>query len=277
MLKSPFNYAGTKQNTLDFLHKNFPTNKLYMVDMFCGGGSVGVSSIDMFSTVIMNDVVTPLINFYKELQTKDFETIKKNVLKYKIDKNKPEEYAALRTLYNQNKDDPYMFFGCCSACTNNLMRFNQKKEFNQTFGKRSINDSTLEKLEDYSNRIYGKNFVFINKPFYDVWEKFKEMNNVSDVFFYLDPPYLQTDAGYNVFWSVDNDENLYKMMEEMDSMNVSFAMSNTLKHKGVLNPFYDRFKKWNIIEVPEFFNKVKKKETDKESVEILVKNYSAII
>lgn len=100
MLKSPFNYAGTKQNTLDFLHKNFPTNKLYMVDMFCGGGSVGVSSIDMFSTVIMNDVVTPLINFYKELQTKDFETIKQNVLKYKIDKNKPEEYAALRTLYN---------------------------------------------------------------------------------------------------------------------------------------------------------------------------------
>lgn len=63
------------------------------------------------------------------------------------------------------------------------------------------------------------------------------------------------------------------MMDEMDLMGVSFAMSNTLKHKGELNPCYDRFKKWNIIEVPEFFNKAKKKETDKESVEILVKNY----
>lgn len=107
----------------------------------------------------MNDIVEPLIRFYEEIHIKDFETLKENVLKYKIDKNNPEEYANLRTLYNQNKDNPYMFFGCCCSCTNNLMRFNKKKEFNQTFGKRSINDSTLEKLKDYSEKIYGKNVV----------------------------------------------------------------------------------------------------------------------
>ena len=65
----------------------------------------------------------------------------------------------------------------------------------------------------------------------------------------------------------------YDMLLEMNTLNVSFAMSNTLKHKGVLNPNYYRFKMFNIIEVPVFFNKTKKKETDKESVEILVCNY----
>ena len=132
--------------------------------MFCGGGSVGVSAIEKYEIVIMNDIVTPLINFYKELHTEQFDVIKEKVLEYKIDKENPEEYASLRTQYNQNKDNPYLFFGCCSACTNNLMRFNKKKEFNQTFGKRTINDSTLEKLKDYSEKIYGKNVVFINPP-----------------------------------------------------------------------------------------------------------------
>lgn len=272
-IKSPFNYAGTKQNILPFLHKNFPTDKKYIVDLFCGGGSVGVSSLDCFELVIMNDIVEPLIKFYEEIHTKDFEILKDNVLKYKIDKNNPVEYANLRTLYNQNKDNPYMFFGCCCSCTNNLMRFNKKKEFNQTFGMRSINDSTLEKLKDYSERIYGKNVVFVNKPFYEVWNIIKQYKNVTDFFFYIDPPYIQTNAGYNVYWSKEDEEKLYNMMDEMDLMGVSFSMSNTLKHKGVLNPFYDRFKKWNIIVVPKFYNKAKKKETDKESVEILVKNF----
>lgn len=271
-LKSPFNYAGTKQNTLDFLFTNFPKKRVF-VDMFCGGGSVGVSAIEKYEIVIMNDIVTPLINFYKELHTEQFDVIKEKVVEYKIDKNNPEEYASLRNQYNQNKDNPYLFFGCCSACTNNLMRFNKKKEFNQTFGKRTINDSTLEKLKDYSEKIYGKNVVFINQPFHTVWDKFKGMDSLTDVFFYLDPPYLQTDAGYNVYWSKEDDDCLYQMLQEMNTIGVSFAMSNTLKHKGVLNPNYDKFKMFDMVEVPLFFNKAKKKETEKESVEILVKNY----
>ena len=99
-LKSPFNYAGTKQNTLDFLFSNFPKKKVF-VDMFCGGGSVGVSAIEKYEIVIMNDIVTPLINFYKELHTKPFDVIKEKVLEYKIDKNNPEEYASLRNQYNE--------------------------------------------------------------------------------------------------------------------------------------------------------------------------------
>jgi site-specific DNA-adenine methylase len=157
-------------------------------------------------------------------------------LKYKIDKNNPNEYAELRTTFNQNKDNPYMFFSCCCSCTNNLMRFNKKKEFNQTFGKRAINDSTLEKLKDYHDRIFGKNVVFTNKPFYEVWNLMKKYEHINLFFFYLDPPYIQTDAGYNVYWSKEDEEKLYNMMDEMDLMGVSFAMSNTLKHKGELNP-----------------------------------------
>ena len=272
-LKSPFNYAGTKQNTLEFLFNHFPKKKVF-VDMFCGGGSVGLTALLVYDKVIMNDVVTPLIAFYKEMHKLPFEKLKENVLAYKIDKDNAEEFANLRNAYNKDKDNPYKFFGVCSSCTNNLMRFNKKKEFNQTFGKRTINDSVLNKLKAYSDILYNnKKIHFFNCSFSDAWNCFKQAGDLSDVLFYLDPPYLQTEAGYNTWWSKELDNDFYKMLKEMNDMGTSFAMSNTLKHKGELNPNYDSFKQFNIIEVPVFFNKTKKKEKEKESVEILVTNF----
>ena len=60
----------------------------------------------------------------------------------------------MRETFNQEGAiDPFKFFSLCSSCTNNMMRFNKKFLFNQTFGKRSINDNTIQKLKDYSERI----------------------------------------------------------------------------------------------------------------------------
>ena len=271
-IKSPFNYAGTKQNTLEFLFTHFPKKKVF-IDMFCGGGSVGLTALQSYNKVIMNDVVTPLILFYKEIQKLPYADLKKNVLDYRINKDSKEEFAELRDSYNNDKDNPYKFFGCCSACTNNLMRFNKKKEFNQTYGKRTINDSILKKLKSYSDILYNNKKVhFFNCSFLDAWTCFKQVGDLSDVLFYLDPPYLQTEAGYNMWWSKELDTKFYDMLDEMSLLNVSFAMSNTLKHKGITNPNYERFKFYNIIEVPKFYNKAKKKEKEEESVEILVMN-----
>ena len=63
---------------------------------------------------------------------------------------------------------------------------------------------------------------------------------------------------------------------EANDKKLSFAISNTLKHKGILNPSYNRFKNLNIIEVPEFFNKAKTinkncvNEAKEDSIEILI-------
>lgn len=273
MLESPFNYTGSKQRTLDFLFENFDTSKKIFIDVFGGGGCVSLTAIKYYDQVILNDVIVPLISFYKELNNIPYDSIIERLNAVRIDKTSQQEYNDKRKEFNDNgAKDPYLFFSLCSSCTNNMMRFNNKYLFNQTFGKRTINESTLKKLKKYSDILYkNKNITFSNKSF----EKFLDFNSIdlSNCFVYLDPPYIQTGAGYNCYWNKNLENKLYDIIDLLNENQISFAMSNTLYHKGILNENYDRFKKYNVIEVPEFYNKVAKKDLDKKSVEILITNY----
>lgn len=267
---------GSKQNTLDFLFQYFPIKQeLTLIDLFCGGGSVSVQALqsNYFNKVIMCDVIQPLINFYQELNSKDYDTVVNECLKYKI--NSKESFNELRKNLNEDKSNPYKFFGCCSSCHSNMMRFNHKFEFNSTYGKRTINDSILKKLKEYSEVLYNNaNVKFLCKSFDIVYNNIIKLNcDTSKLFFYLDPPYLQTEAGYNCYWSKELDSTLYNVLADMNSKGIKFAMSNTIIHKGIDNPFKNEMQKYKVIEVPKFFNKAKRKDTDKESIEVLVMNF----
>ena len=268
MLKSPFNYNGTKQNSLDFLFQHFDTSKSKFIDLFCGGGSVGIEALSHYKKVVMNDKMTPLINFYKELQNTPIEDILFKLEAIKLDKSDKEGYQLLRERFNQNgATDPYMFYMLCCCCNSNMVRFNQKKLFNQTWGNRTFNDSLKDKLLEYAKLIYNNsNLIFFNLSFEEV-----EIDN--DSFIYLDPPYIQTEAGYNCLWSKELESALYDYIDKLDANGYKFAMSNTLYHHGELNWAYERINKYNIIKVPEFYNKLRKQDYDKKSEEILIVNY----
>ena len=61
-LPSPLNYTGSKYRLLSQLLPHFPSvNVCY--DLFCGGGSVSLNV--GYDKVIANDVITPLIRFYR--------------------------------------------------------------------------------------------------------------------------------------------------------------------------------------------------------------------
>ena len=80
-----------------------------------------------------------------------------------------------------------------------MMRFNQKFEFNQTFGKRTFNNSTKNKIEIFTKHIrqYSDKIKFISKHFSEV-----KVNIPSMV--YIDPPYSNSEAGYNAYWKDDD-------------------------------------------------------------------------
>lgn len=269
MLKSPFNYNGTKQNILDFLFTNFDTSKKEFIDLFCGGGSVGLTALNYYDKVVMNDLMKPLINFYIELQNKSFEDILTELNKIKIEKEDKEAYLNLRSTFNQlnNRSNPYLFYMLCCCCNSNMIRFNKSLEFNQTWGNRTFNDSLKEKLKTYSDLIFNNSKISFSNL------SFENVSVSQDSFVYLDPPYIQTEAGYNCLWNKKLEETLYDYIDNLDKLGIHFALSNTLYHHGNLNWAYDRFKKYNIIKVPEFYNKLKKQDLDKKSEEILITNY----
>ena len=68
-LQSPFNYTGSKSNLVDRLRPMFPSGIKTVCDLFCGGGGFFVNVRDDFPHIIANDIITPLVDFYKWLQT----------------------------------------------------------------------------------------------------------------------------------------------------------------------------------------------------------------
>jgi DNA adenine methylase Dam len=272
MLKSPLNYAGSKHNLMYQLLQHFPKKESVdtFYDVFAGGLSVSINT-DYYKTV-SNDIITPLIDFYRNLDIASKSGLmEEEILKIKsfsINKESQDEFNAIREKFNIN-GDPYLFFALVSSCTNNMMRFNKSFKFNQSFGKRTINDSTLQKLRDYCSVLQNKNISFVN---FSYQQLFKFHSISKNDFIYLDPPYLISEAGYNAYWSKSSEESLYELLYELDKSGIRFVMSNLLTHKGIDNPYLHKFNRFSIIKLDYDYEKVSRKKGG-ESSEIIIKNF----
>lgn len=272
MLKSPLNYAGSKHDLMEQLLQHFPSPESveFFYDVFAGGLSVSMNT--NYKKTIANDIIKPLIGFYHNLNIASkkglIEEEISKIKSYSINKESQEEYNSVREDFNKT-DNSYQFFALVSSCTNNMMRFNKSFKFNQSFGRRTINDNTVQKLKDYCNVLKDKDIYFSNFNYQDLF-KIQPVNK-SD-FVYLDPPYMISEAGYNAYWSKGMEESLYDLLDELDSKGVRFVMSNLLKHKGIDNPYLDRIKKYQIVQLDYNYEKVARKKGG-DSIEIIVKNF----
>jgi DNA adenine methylase Dam len=273
MLKPPTNYSGSKHELLPELIKYFPKKEdvKTFYDVFAGGLSVSINTD--YNNIISNDVIEPLIRFYKIIslaskENKIDEEINK-ILSFKIDKTSKEQFNSVRSKFNETRD-PYLFFALVSSCTNNLMRFNKSMGFNQTFGERSINDKTVEKLRSYMNKMMDKNIQLYS---FDFETLLKTIPPTIDDFIYFDPPYSITEAGYNAYWTKDSDNKLFNIMDSLDKQGIKFAYSNVSIHKGKENPDMEFLSKYKIINIEHSYEKVARKKDVGKTQEILVINY----
>lgn len=266
-IKSAFNYTGAKYPILDQLYYHFPDNIEVLYDIFCGGGSVFINS--KCPKIIANDIITPLISFYKELQnSKDWESIKNKLNKYILSKDDKEGYYISRNKFNENQD-PYHFYTILHSCTNNMIRFNKDMKFNQTWGQRSITPESNEKLLLYWKTLQSKDITFYNNNYLDMLPIILQDNR--NKLIYLDSPYEITTARYTSYWNKTMEKELFNFLNVLDSNNIKFIMSNVSHHKGKENPYMDALKKWNIVNINHVYKKVSR--TKVNSQEIIVKNF----
>lgn len=265
LLPSPFNYTGSKYKLMPVLYKHIPKDTEELYDLFCGGGSFFINCHD-FNKIHANDIIVPLIEFYKFLQENEWLVVYDEIMKRKITNRSQDGYLLLRQRFNSDKNPVDLFLLCCS-CTNNMMRFNKRFEFNQTWGKRAFNKNTENKLYEYHKRIYkNKKMTFLNKNFCDITVENKKS------LVYLDPPYMITCAGYNCYWSNELECKLYDYIDVLNNNGIKFLMSNVMVHKGAKNPFCDRIKKYDVVNVDFDYDKVSRSGSS-NSQEIIVKNY----
>ena len=235
-IKSPFPYAGCKYPLLEELDKEIPAGDT-LVDMFGGSGVVGINMAYKFNHVIYNDIMEPLVFMHKNMYLDPLDTVlqKARDLSSKI----PEKYAELRNAYNNLieevklmhyhdtderwKEVGYRFFGLMLSCTNNLVRFNRKGGFNQTCGKRQLTDPKVAEITLWKQKLdeIAPKMQFFSQSF----EAFDGLPDGTVV--YADPPYSNTEAGYNGGWTVDSDARLAKFI--LEHMNHKWVFSSCAK------------------------------------------------
>lgn len=245
MIKSPIFYMGNKERLIKKgLIELFPNNINTFIDLFCGSGVVSLNVNAKNKILIDNDInIIDLINYFKNNNPnnviKDVEEIINNyqlptfstdARKFKGDRNIfKEKYNILKNDYNNSKSIKLLYVLNIFS-NSHMLRFNSRGEFNMPFGNGYFTDKCKENI---LNNTYNELTTLINSDFRDI--------NIDllkkDDFIYLDPPYLNTDATYNENkgWSINDENDLYKICEKLNNKGIKFGLSNVFQNKGIEN------------------------------------------
>ena len=279
LIKSPLNYTGGKFKLLPQILPYFPNNIDTFVDLFTGGCNVGVNV--KANKIICNDIEATVINLMNKLKKTDhkeaLEILKTTINKYGLSKTNEEGFKKIRQDYNEGNKSWDMFYAMLTHAFNYQIRFNKLGEYNMPFGKNrsSFNPSLEKKFLEFVKKLNNSNIYFTNSDF----NKLKIDKLGQSDFVYCDPPYLVTCASYNEQdgWNIDRENELYKLLDGLNSKGIKFALSNVFENKGKSN---DLLKEWSKKYVVNYLDNsysncnYHAKDKNKEgTVEVLIMNY----
>ena len=281
LIRSPMNYIGGKYKLLPELLPLFPEPIDKFCDLFCGGLNVGIN-IDA-NVIYANDQIQYIIYLYEIFKTSSIDSIisyiNNRISEYELSDINREGYEKFREEYNRSRKPLDLFVLLCYSF-NNQLRFNSDHDFNMPFGegRSKFNDSIRYNLIQFCNELKRKDFRLSTLDF----REFDFSNFGSDDFVYCDPPYLITTGTYNDGkrgfngWSEKDDIDLMNLLDDLNTKNVKFAMSNVIYHMGNSN---DRLIEWSKKYMVSYIDAdysncyytLKDKTT--KTVEVLITNY----
>ncbi len=303
-IKSPLNYTGNKYRILDQIQKAFPKKVRCMVDLFCGGATVGLNvDAEKIYFVDKNERIINLLIYLSKQNFDAFllkaeEIIKKYELSYSYkygyslyrqqcqnqkDNNGLKDYNSvgfykLRQHYNEmqdkNSDEANMeLYMLMVYAFNNDIRFNSAGEFNLPVGKTDLNRMNVEKIRKYIERVQNIDAQFICSDFTS--ETMEKILCEAD-FVYMDPPYLLGDAVYNNCWDNQKEYALLDFIDGLMQRKINFALSNVMSKTNRVNEplSYWCYKNQHLIDVTDIeynyrsasYNKINRNAKEREIV-----------
>lgn len=286
-IHSPLNYIGGKYKLLPQLLPLFPQKIGTFVDLFFGGGNVGINiSAEKY---LFNDNLSYLMELYERLQKSSLSAIlqfiENRIAVYGLSLTNEAGYKALRDSYNTEREALDLFM-LAAYSFNHQIRFNNAHEFNNPFGRgRShFNAAMKENLCRFVLAMQKKDISFKQSNFDELDLSFLTTSD----FVYCDPPYLITTGTYNdgkrgfTGWTEKEEKSLYGLLDSLHRRNIPFALSNVLIHKGKENFLLKIWIEKNRYEI----NYLKKDYSNSNyhtadrsktsSVEVLITNYKPV-
>lgn len=188
---SPFRWAGSKAKLTSELFDKFKEADIY-VEPFLGSGVVLFRLIqeNRYKRYIVNDINVSIISFYKAIQ-KNVDLVIQGLNSMSDSYNKSNDKEALyyrvRTAFNQDKSNFFLFWLLMKAGFNGLYRENKKGHYNAPFGKK-------EKIKFDEEMILEIHKLIQNVEFYNMDYKdfYNMLNDDGSKFCYNDPPYCNS-------------------------------------------------------------------------------------
>lgn len=284
-IKSPLNYIGGKTKILKHILPLFPENIDNFVDLFAGGCNVGINV--NAKKVHFVDNLTYLIEMFKELKENELQItldyIENRIFDLELTQQNTEGYLKLREEYNKDKN-PLDLFVLIAFSFNHQIRFNNKHEFNNPFGKdrSSYNNVMKQNLINFIEKLKNINAKFYNISF----EDFNFSALKSNDFVYCDPPYLITTGTYNdgkrgfKGWSENEELMLLSKLDLLNKKNIKFGLSNVIEHKGksnvLLKDWLEKNNNYKINYIDFNYSNSNYQTLDRDknsSIEVLITNY----
>lgn len=218
-IAKPLAYYGGKEKLLPELLKLVPPHTGY-VEPFIGGGSLfwakRPSRIE-----ILNDKNDRLIQFYEVVQTQ-YEELKEMAM---ATLHSERAYKNARHIYN-NPENYGQVQVAWSVWANIHLSFsngiNNGFAFNSTDPKKaSIYPKKHLLTEALVRRLDRKHVKIFSRDFQDVPKSFKRPG----FFWYLDPPYLESNKGHYADWTESDEERLLTLCEELSDSGVYYLLS----------------------------------------------------
>ena len=274
LIKSPLNYVGGKYKLLGDILPLFPEKVNTFVDLFGGGGNVSVNANS--NNFIYNDIETHVTDLLHHLHATDVNeavaAIDNLIEKFDLSKTNAEGYNALRDYYNQDPNDPMVFYTLVCYAFNNQIRFNKNGQYNMPFGKNrsSFNDTLKAKFVAFVEALHNKDCTFSNKSFQD----FDFSGLGTDDFVYADPPYFNSVAAYNENggWTEEHEKALLSILDNLNNKGIKFALSNNLKYDNSL--LEEWMQKYTVHYLNANYSNCNYQKKDKSpDIEVLITNY----
>lgn len=292
MLYSPLNYQGNKSRIVDCLIELIPNDTTSIREIFCGSAIFSFAS--NVTQIYLNDVNTYILDLIKYFHSTDaraiIEQADKVISEYGLTNSfyegkiiYPEynheglsrynkaAYNRLRDDYNKDKDISKLFVLLIYGF-NHYLRFNSKDEFNVPVGKVDFVKALRDKTKDYCNAIRDKqlyitNFDFRDQRLYDQAEK--------TTLFYFDPPYLITQAPYNLFWREQDEIDLLNLLDRLNKDGYRFMLSNVSQSNGKRNNLLcEWMQKYNVRHIHrQYLNSSYQKKNLSEADEVVISNF----
>lgn len=259
--KTPITYYGGKQKLVPEIIPRIPTHNSY-VEPFCGGAAIFFSKKPS-DIEVLNDTNKELINFYRVVQN-DFTSLEKEVRitlhsrdlhrKAWVINNNPDMFSEVKRAW------ALWILSSQSFCA----------QLDGNWGYDKTNNRTTKLIQSKKDRFTEALAIRLQNVQIESTDALYiiRSRDTKDTFFYCDPPYYNSDCGHYDGYSIDDYENLLKVLSQIKG---KFLLSS---YPSEILQSYAKEHGWCMYSLEQKVTVNAKSGYLKRKVEVLTANYS---